>query len=174
MMWVGNILSAIVIVCLFLAACRDISTRTIPNGVVIIVALASLAARLIVGVSAVGVSIAAALALFLILLILHARGILGGGDAKLIPAIALGLPLPAISHFVFVTVMAGGILGVLHLIGRWAVRGRRPSAPPPRGASLLRRVFSAERWRIARHGSLPYGVAIACGGIWVIMSRAGS
>jgi hypothetical protein len=34
-------------------------------------------------------------------------------------------------------------------------------------------VLSAERWRIARHGSLPYGVAIACGGIWVIVSQAG-
>jgi Flp pilus assembly protein protease CpaA len=100
--------------------------------------------------------------------------VLGGGDVKLIPAVALGLPLSSISHFVFITVMAGGVLGLLHLLARWMLRGSPPLAPPPRGTFLLRRVLQAERWRIARHGSLPYGVAIACGGIWVIISTVGS
>jgi Flp pilus assembly protein protease CpaA len=108
------------------------------------------------------------------LLILHGRGLLGGGDIKLIPATALGFSVTSIYHFVFVTVMAGGVLAAIHLFARWLLRGRPPAAPPPRGSSLPRRVFSAERWRIARHGSLPYGVAIACGGIWVIIRQAGS
>jgi len=133
-----------------------------------------LLARLLNGLPAVAVSVAASLALFVFLLLLHARGMLGGGDVKLIPAVALGLSLTSINRFVFITVMAGGVLAVLHLIARWLLRGGRPIAPPPRGASLLRRVACVERWRIARHGSLPYGVAIACGGIWVIMSKAGS
>ena len=174
MVWFDNTLTTVIIVSLMLAACADVATRTIPNGIVVIVAVAGLMVRLLMGLSAFAVSVAAAVVLFIFMLVLHARGLLGGGDAKLIPAIALGLPLSSVSRFIFITVMAGGMLGLLHLLGRWALHNRPPAAPPPRGASLLHRVFRAERWRIARHGSLPYGVAIACGGIWVLMSRAGS
>jgi prepilin peptidase CpaA len=174
MVWFGNLLAVVAIVSLLFAACQDVATRTIPNSIVAIVAVVGFTARLLMGLSAFAISAAAAVVLFIFLLLLHARGVLGGGDVKLIPAIALGLPLPSINHFVFITVMSGGVLALLHLLARWTLRGRPPLAPPPRGAFLLHRVFRAERWRIARHGSLPYGVAIACGGIWVIMSRVGS
>jgi prepilin peptidase CpaA len=174
MVWFGNLLGLLVIVSLFLAACTDIATRSIPNSIPAVVAVGGLAARLLIGPSAVAVSTAASLVLFVLLLFLHMRGLLGGGDVKLIPATALGFSLTSINHFVFVTAMAGGALAAIHLLARWLLRGRPPTAPPSRGSSLPRRVFSAERWRIARHGSLPYGVAIACGGIWVIISQAGS
>lgn len=172
--WLGDLLGLLVIVSLLLAACRDIATRTIPNSIPAVVAVTGLIGRVLNGPSALAVSTGASVALFVLLLILHARGLLGGGDVKLIPATALGFSLPAINHFVFVTAMAGGMLAVIHLLARWTLRGRPPMAPPPRGSALPRRVFSAERWRIARHGSLPYGVAIACGGIWVIISQARS
>jgi prepilin peptidase CpaA len=174
MVWLGNVLGIVVVVPILLAATADIATRTIPNSIPAIVAIIGLIVRVTTGPAALAVSAAASFSLFVLLLLLHARGLLGGGDVKLIPATALGLSLRAISGFVITTVMAGGVLALLHLIARWALRGRPPSAPPPRGASLLRRIFSAERWRIARHGSLPYGVAIACGGIWVILSQGGS
>jgi prepilin peptidase CpaA len=172
--WLGNLPGLLVIVSLLLAACTDIATRTIPNTIPVVVAVVGLAARVLIGPSALAVSTAASLALFILLLFLHWRGLLGGGDVKLIPATALGFSLTSINHFVFVTVMAGGVLAAIHLFARWLLRDCPPVAPPPRGSSLPRRVFSAERWRIARHGSLPYGVAIACGGIWVIISQAGS
>ena len=173
MIWLGNILAIAIIVSLTIAACLDVATRTIPNSISAVIAVVGVSARLLTGPSAEAVSIAASVALFAALLVLHARGMLGGGDVKLIPAIALGLSLPSIGRFVFVTAMAGGVLALVHLLARWALRNWRPLAPPPRGAPLFRRVFFAERWRIARHGSLPYGVAIAAGGIWVVMSRAG-
>jgi prepilin peptidase CpaA len=174
MIWLGDLLATAVIVSLVIAACFDVATRTIPNSIAGIVAAVGVTARLLVGPAAAAVSVAASVVLFGLLLVLHARGMLGGGDVKLIPAIALGLSLPSIGRFVFITAMAGGILAISHLLARWALHDRPLGAPPPRGAPLLRRVCRAERWRIARHGSLPYGVAIACGGIWVIMSRAGS
>jgi prepilin peptidase CpaA len=174
MIWLGDLLAIVVIVSLVVAACSDVATRTIPNSIAAIVAVVGLTARLVIGPSAAAGSVTAAAMLFVVLLILHARGLLGGGDVKLIPAIAVGFSLASISRFVFVTAMAGGVLAVLHLIARRILRDRPPSSPAPRGASLIRRVFCVERWRIARHGSLPYGVAIACGGIWVIMSGTGS
>jgi Flp pilus assembly protein protease CpaA len=30
-----------------------------------------------------------------------------------------------------------------------------------------------ERWRVERRGSLPYGIAIACGGAWAMLSGYG-
>ena len=33
--------------------------------------------------------------------------------------------------------------------------------------------LTAEVWRIRRRGSLPYGVAIACGGAWVLFTTPG-
>jgi Flp pilus assembly protein protease CpaA len=83
----------------------------------------------------------------------------------------LGLPIESIYWFVMITALAGGVLALLHLVLRGVIR----TAPHalPRGAPLLRRAVTAEWWRIARRGSLPYGVAIACGGIWAILASRG-
>jgi Flp pilus assembly protein protease CpaA len=66
-----------------------------------------------------------------------------------------------------VTALAGGVLAAAHIVMR--------SLPCPRlvpaGSSLARRIYAVERWRHLRQAPLPYGVAIACGGIWAIFSR---
>ena len=173
MVWPGTLLGLSVIVLLVLAAGADIATRTIPNTIPATVAVIGLLVRILAGPRAFSASAAAAGVLFVLLLLPHARGWFGGGDVKLIAATAIGFSLPSIGHFVFITAMAGGALAMVHLLARWALRGSPPAAPPTRGASPARRVLSAERWRITRHGSLPYGVAVACGGIWVIVSQAG-
>ncbi|MGA3399357.1 MAG: prepilin peptidase [Acetobacteraceae bacterium] len=172
--WLGGFLAALVVALLVLAALADIATRTIPDTIAAAVAVLGMAARLRAGPSALALSVAAALVLFVLLVVLHARGLMGGGDVKLAAATCLGLSLQAVHPFVVVTAMAGGVLALLHLAGRWALRDVRRPLPAPRGASLPRRIFSAERWRIARHGSLPYGVAIACGGIWAVLNGQGS
>jgi prepilin peptidase CpaA len=131
------------------------------------------AVRLSDGASALAWSVAVAALVFLLLAILHARGLLGGGDAKLAAATCLGLSPIAAYQFIFSTTMAGGMLALLHLVLRRSVRGTKPWPPPCRGTALPRRMVCAERWRIARHGSLPYAVAIACGGLWVILTGNG-
>jgi prepilin peptidase CpaA len=113
-----------------------------------------------------------ALLLFILLVALYARGMMGGGDVKLAAATALGLSPGSQYGFVVVTALAGGVLALLHLVLRRALRGAR-ARPPPRGAGVFQRVLAAERWRIARRGSLPYGVAIACGGIWAVLAGRG-
>ncbi len=174
MEWLGAILAALVVALLVLAALADVATRTIPDGIAVGVGLLGMAMRLLMGPSALAVSAAIALTLFALLVVLHARGLMGGGDVKLAAATCLGLSLHPAYRFVVVTAIAGGILALLHLAARWGLRDAKRLAPPPRGASLARRVISAERWRIARHGSLPYGVAIACGGIWAVLIGQGS
>jgi prepilin peptidase CpaA len=174
MLWPGGVFAALVVVLLTLAACADIATRTIPDAIAIALTLIGMAARLFIGPSAVLVSVAVALTLFLLLVLLHARGMIGGGDVKLAAALCFGLSLHGTQRFIVVTVIAGGVLALFHLAARWALRNLPLHAPPPRGTNSLRRIFVVERWRIARHGPLPYGVAIACGGIWTVLSGPGN
>jgi len=169
MTWTGELLALLIVAALLLAAATDIACRVIPDSLAALVATLGLAARLLHGPAAPVISVAVALALFAVLVLLHGRGLLGGGDVKLATAICCGLSPTAVHQFVIVTAMAGGILATLHLAGRRAFRHLPLRPPPRRGASLPWRVFCAERWRMARRGSLPYGVAIACGGTWAVL-----
>jgi prepilin peptidase CpaA len=92
---------------------------------------------------------------------------MGGGDVKLLVALAIGLPLPGLIQLLAITTLAGGVLALVHLIMRHLPHPRLA----PAGSSVVRRVYAIERWRHLRHAPLPYGVAIACGGIWTIFSR---
>ena len=86
MSWLGGLLAALVVALLVLAALADIATRTIPDTIAIAVAVLGVAARLLIGPSALAVSVAVAMVLFSILVVLHARGLMGGGDVKLAAA----------------------------------------------------------------------------------------
>lgn len=161
-------------VLLAIAAGTDVAYRIIPNWVAILVAVIGIGTRLLLGPWGALLSAALAIGLFVLLLIAHARGALGGGDVKLIAAVAAGFSPVNVGHFVLATALAGGVLGVAHLLGRFAVRGYRPPKPLPHGANFFHRIWRAEIWRLARHGSLPYGVAIAFGGWWTLILASGN
>lgn len=151
-----------------LAAWRDVAVRTIPDRISLALLLIGVAKRVALGPGPLLWSLGAALVLFLLLVPLHARGLLGGGDVKLAAALAVGLA-PADSYdFIVATVLAGGLLGLAYLA---MARLLPVPAPLPRG-SLMARVRTVEAWRIARRKSLPYGVAIAMGGAFVLLRSA--
>lgn len=150
------------------AAWSDLRSRIIPNGVCLALAIAGAVARLTLGPVALVVSAGAAALLFLILAVLP-RGVLGGGDIKLLAAAALGQSPVDLTRLVAITALAGGMLAVLHL----ALRRLPCPARPRAGAPLLRRVYAVERWRILRHAPLPYGIAIACGCTWTMLAGIG-
>jgi prepilin peptidase CpaA len=81
-----------------------------------------------------------------------AAGALGGGDVKLLAAVSLFAGLQRLPGFLIITAIAGGLLGLAMLAG--APLGR----PTMAGAGPLR-----QRLR----SGLPYGPAIAAGGLWV-------
>jgi len=84
-----------------------------------------------------------ALATFIICAILFALRAMGGGDVKLLTALALWIaPLPFLKLLILMAVL-GGILTLL--FGAWHIMKRR-------------------RDRLA----IPYGVAISLAGLWVI------
>lgn len=166
-MWTA--LSILPLACLALAAWRDLAARAIPDALPAVLALTALALRARAGSGALLVSLVIGAILFLVLAALHGRGLLGGGDVKLAAGVALGLAPGAVAGFLMATGIAGLALALLHLGLRILPRSRAVCGTLP----LPGRVWRAERWRIARRGSLPYGVAIACGGAWAILLGPG-
>jgi len=77
---------------------------------------------------------------------------------------AIGLSFPSLLQLLTAMSLAGGVIALLHL----ALRGLPRPTLPPVGSSFVRRIYAIERWRNLRRAPLPYGVAIAAGGIWIL------
>jgi len=90
--------------------------------------------------------------------IAFAAGALGGGDVKLATAVAVFAGPNLILDFITVTAVVGGLLGLAMLAG--APIG--PVAPAGDGCTVRERLRSR----------LPYGPAIAAGGLWVAVALA--
>jgi Flp pilus assembly protein protease CpaA len=166
MNWIAPTASLLQILLLLYVATIDVATRLIRNEICLALALLGIATQLPNSMQIAGSLITAAI-LFLLLFVLYTRGGIGGGDVKLLTALAIGFPLTGVIQLLTVTALAGGILALVHLLMRLLPYPRLA----PAGSSLVRRVYAVERWRHLRHAPLRYGVAIACGGIWTIFSR---
>ena len=107
--------------------------------------------------------------------LLFARELVGGGDVKLIAALSLWAGLEHFAMFALVTTLTGGILGLAILwFQRWSpvihahLAGfglAAPVAPAPRSPRAAEPGPPAS----AAPATLPYGIAIAAGGVAVVI-----
>lgn len=140
------ILLAILAVLLLVAAATDIRARVISNRLNAAIALLAPLYWLASGLDPwPGMAMQAGLALgvFALFAGLFAAGLMGGGDVKMLTALALWLPLAATIKVLIATALLGGVVTVIVLA--WH-RLRRLSAAP----------------------EVPYGVAIAGAGLWAV------
>jgi len=166
MNWIVTTASFLEILLLLYVATIDIATRLIRNEICLALALLGIAGQFASPMQ-VAESLIAATILLLLLLVIYQRGWIGGGDVKLLVALAIGLPLIGVIQMLTITALAGGVLALVHLMMRLLPYPKLA----PAGASFVRRVCAIERWRHLRHAPLPYGVAIACGGIWTMLNQ---
>ncbi|MCA6104650.1 MULTISPECIES: A24 family peptidase [Bradyrhizobium] len=166
MNWIASTTLCLEIALLLYVATIDIATRLIRNEICLALAFLGIVGQLASPMQ-IGQSLIVAAILFLALFVIYQRGAIGGGDVKLLVALAIGLPLTGVIELLTATALAGGVLAAVHLMMRRLPQPRLA----PAGSSLMRRVYAVERWRHLRHAPLPYGVAIACGGIWAILSK---
>jgi prepilin peptidase CpaA len=140
---------------LALAAWRDLTTMTIPNGVSVALALGFPLVALALGLDAqtMWAHVAAGAIAFAVCLGLFYSGIIGGGDAKLYPAVAFWMGGTAALPFLLTTFVAGGALAMM------LVAARR-IAPSGAGTPFVLRRFCDPG------EGVPYGLAIATGAIW--------
>ena len=148
--WAYGLLAALAIALLF-AAFTDLRSRTIENWLTLGMALAAPLFWWASGLSpwpGMALQLGLGLAVFAALAGLFALGAMGGGDVKLLSALALWLPWQPFLKLVVLMALIGGVLTI-------AVAG----------------------WhRIARREGrvqIPYGVAIAAAGLWVLAGTYG-
>lgn len=144
-------LAIIALGCLVAAAIADVRAYEIPDGL----SIALLATALGYGVLTPGFGWlshgAAVLLMFGVGLLLFARGWMGGGDVKLLIAIAGWTGLSGLVGQLSGVALAGGALALVLIIARRVLAGRAPDTLP--------RMFQPD-------APLPYAVAIAAGTGW--------
>ena len=144
-------LLAALAIALLIAAISDLRTRLIHNWLTFGIALTAPAFWWASGLSlwpGVAGQIGLGLAAFAVLAGLFAAGAMGGGDVKLLTALALWLPWQPFLRLVVAMALLGGVLTLL----------------------------CVARHRIGRHTGkleIPYGVAIAGAGLWVLANTYG-
>ncbi len=146
------------------AAVHDVATYRIPNWMSAVLLAAFVPAALVAGLEprAVAVDALVGLAALLVGMGLFAGNLLGGGDAKIMAAMAPFMGIAALPQFVLFTAVAGGALALVALIAR-----RLPEATRNRGPGWWRRLAQPG-------GALPYGVAICAGALLAFpVSRIG-
>jgi prepilin peptidase CpaA len=135
---------------MLLVACwSDLRTRTIPNGLNLAIALLAIPFWWSIGLPLwpdVAIQIGVALIVFAFFAGAFALGAMGGGDVKLVAAIALWLPWLAVIALLVIMSIAGGLLTL---------------------AMALRHKLARADGKL----EIPYGVAIAFGGLWLISER---
>jgi prepilin peptidase CpaA len=143
------ILLALLALMLLAASAWDLRTRTIPNSLAAAIALLALPFWWATGLALwpdAALQVGVAVLVFGLFAAAFAIGAMGGGDVKLIAALALWLPWQAVLMLLVIMSLAGGALTAAMLI----------------------------RKRLARSPDaieVPYGVAIAFGGLWLIAQR---
>jgi prepilin peptidase CpaA len=141
-------------ICIFaIVAYRDIRTRRIPNEfIVCILALACFRIALAGDPRAGLYTLAASAALFIATFLLFWRGLLGGGDVKLIGATGLLVGYHNLFEFLFVMSVSGALIA-LAVFARDRLGARRATTNIPEDPMMPALL------------TVPYGAAIAAAGI---------
>ena len=132
------------------AAAVDILTRAIPNTVVLLLTacFALFAVSAGMSLAQVTVHMACACAVLVCGFLLYSRSLMGGGDAKLLASASLWFGFENLLPFLAATALAGGVLSLAYL------------------------AFSAAKVGLGRESTIartvPYGAAIAAGGLAVL------
>jgi prepilin peptidase CpaA len=148
---------------LSIIAYGDVRTRRIPNALSLAIAILGLIRIILVhDPVAAGHTLAATAAAFAATFLLFRRGAVGGGDAKLITAMALLVGAADLFSFLFLMSLCGGALA-LAILARDKLRPwfRRVSRPARMPCATEAKGSSA----VAPRSTVPYGVAVAAAGV---------
>jgi len=141
-------------IALVIAALSDLLTMTIPNRICAVAVIAFLMLAPLSGLTwpVIGMNLLAGLLVFGVCFALFACNVMGGGDAKLLTAVAVWFGFHYSLLFFLVTVTFAGFgLTILFLLLRW-----QASAVLAMGIPLPASVVGENK--------IPYGIAIAIGG----------
>ena len=148
---------------LLYAAARDVLVRSVPNHVSVAIASIGLSIDLMRGDATSGLMIATLV--FAATVLLWRLGMMGGADAKLIPAVTTLLPPGGVPELLVCVAFSGGLLSVLYLALR-----HLPILVKRRSSFMVLRRLRIEQRRARQADALPYVVAI-CAGTLIALAR---
>ena len=149
----ANVLLGLLALMLLAAAVWDLRTRTIPDRLNIAIAIGAPLFWIVAGVELwpdAAMRVGAALAIFLVFYGMFCLGGIGGGDVKMVGAVALWFGAGTTLAFFVLTTLAGGVVSLAtYFHHRWSSSQRDTAAKP----------------------EVPYGVAIAFAALWLLAQR---
>jgi prepilin peptidase CpaA len=165
---------------LFAAALVDLRHRIVPNRLVLVIAACGVGRRLFSAPGLIWFDLLAAASIVVALGLLAHHEWIGGGDVKLIAAVALLFPLSDVGALLLSIAVAGGLVGCTYLAMRATVTRspkRRLCPADPREDTQdtmwgLEHLLSGERMRIAAGEPMPYALAVLGGVVYRIVSEA--
>jgi prepilin peptidase CpaA len=179
--WIQILAATLTAILLIVAAVSDITRYRIPNTIVYaIVAAFALGAIFNFAWPAIVWPVLAGVAMFLLGAGLFALGLFGGGDVKLIAAMALWTGFADLPRFLLIMGAAGGLLGLVLLLKRrrqqpaMASSMSTPAEPSTANTAVSEASTSeatssgapkSEPPRPTRKSHIPYGVGIAIAGL---------
>ena len=179
--WIQLLAAAATIVLLAAAAVSDITRYRIPNSIVYaIVAAFAVGAIANFAWPAIVWPVLAGVTMFLLGAGLFAFGLFGGGDVKLVAAMALWTSFADLPRFLLIMGAAGGLIGLVLLLKRRrqqpamassALVPTEPSAaeaavaPTPTPEAPTPETPASQASRPTRKSHIPYGVGIAIAGL---------
>ena len=145
---------------LIAAALSDIATYLIPHRYSAAIAIAFLVFAIGRPLPFLFSGLAAAALLFTVGALLFARNLLGGGDVKLLAATGLWAGFDLLVLLIFASAIAGGLLAVTALSPLGRLLPVRPGSAPV-----------GDDFHSRMRQPMPFGVAIALGGVCVAVAR---
>lgn len=142
-----SLMLAVALALLMLAAAiSDLRSRSISNGLNAAMAVLAIPYWLVIGLSPwpeMALQFGYALLVFAVFVGLFAVGGMGGGDVKMIGAVALWVPPSLLLPMLMVMAIGGGVLSAAMLVHKYWTKKTEPP-------------------------EVPYGVAIAAAGLWML------
>ncbi len=144
------------------AGAMDFFTMTIPNrvSIVLVAAFFLLAPFAGLGLYDIGTHTAAGLLILCATVAMFFMGWMGGGDAKLVSAVALWIGFEHLLDYLVLVGLAGGLLGIALLAFR---------------ARPLPAIAARQAWVLRLHdqkGGIPYGIALSAAGLVIYPQTA--
>ncbi|VAV89376.1 Type IV prepilin peptidase TadV/CpaA [hydrothermal vent metagenome] len=146
------------------AAYSDLTSFTLSNRLCLITALlypAYLVSRTVSGhglpLQDILISLAIATVILMVCIAFFALNVMGGGDVKLIPAVALWAGPDHILQYLFITSVLGGIIALIIIVRNRIKTSKYYKSSGNINLSMAEKETSA----------VPYGVGIAIGGLYV-------
>ncbi|MDQ2872644.1 MAG: prepilin peptidase [Candidatus Eremiobacteraeota bacterium] len=146
----------------------DLRSTRIPNALTFGAAAAALALRGAMGLESFAIALLVMTVVAAAGLFLFSFKLIGGGDVKLIAAIAGAFSFPDVVPFVLYTMLGGGVLSLAYALSRGSLRQTVQNTYAVAHPLLYRQLPVGMP---ATTSKMPYGLAILAGAALVVLSR---